>query len=83
MNKALKAFFFAATMLGIGLPYPSLSKPLTTAEQLQMYRYCRGTYSDYSLYFAKKMCGCIVQAYMHDVPVGEATSTCINYAKSN
>lgn len=57
--------------------------PLTTSQQLQMYRNCRKTYEGYNLYFAKKMCGCTVQAYIRNIPAEEAGVTCYKYAKTN
>jgi len=48
-----------------------------------MYRNCRKTYEGYNLYFAKKMCGCTVQAYIRNIPAEEAGVTCYKYAKTN
>ena len=56
---------------------------LTTGQQLEMYRNCRKTYEGYNLYFAKKMCGCTVQAYVNDIPAEKAGLTCYKYAKTN
>ena len=62
---------------------PAKSAPLTESQQLQMYRECRVTYSDKNKYFAKKMCGCLVQAYLHDVPPAQSAPKCTNYALHN
>ena len=59
------------------------SASLTQSQQLAMYRNCRQEYSDKNIYFAKKMCGCLVQGYLHDTPVAEATLKCIGYANTN
>lgn len=64
-------------------PLSAHSAPLTEAQQLQMYRECRVTYADKNKYFAKKMCGCIVQAYLHDVPPAQSALKCLDYAKNN
>jgi hypothetical protein len=56
---------------------------LTTGQQLEMYRNCRKTYEGYNLYFAKKMCGCTVQAYVNDIPAEKAGIICNKYAKTN
>ena len=61
----------------------SQAAPLTTSQQLAMYQQCRQTYAGYDTYFAKKMCGCTVQAYMRDIPATEAGMTCLRYAKFN
>ena len=63
--------------------FPVKSAPLSQAQQLTMYRNCRQEYSDKNIYFAKKMCGCLVQGYLHDTPVAEATVKCIGYANTN
>ena len=78
----MKTFALAFALI-CGMATPALAKPLSQQEQLNMYRYCRATYSDRNVYFAKKMCGCVVQAYMRDIPVGEATLTCNRYASYN
>ncbi len=59
------------------------SAPLSEDQQLQMYRECRVTYSDKDKYFAKKMCGCLVQAYMHDMPAEQSAPKCMKYAMTN
>ena len=56
---------------------------LTEAQQLQMYRECRATYADKDKYFAKKMCGCLVQAYLHDMPATQSAPKCMKYATTN
>ena len=56
---------------------------LTEAQQLAMYRECRAAYADKDKYFAKKMCGCVVQAYLHDVPAAQSAPKCMKYAMNN
>lgn len=56
---------------------------LSEAQQLSMYRECRATYSDKDLYFAKKMCGCLVQAYIHDLRATQSAPKCMKYATTN
>lgn len=75
-NSLFAAFFLIPTL-------PVKSLPLTETEQLSMYRECRVTYSDKNKYFAKKMCGCLVQAYIHDVPPVKSAPKCLAYASSN
>ena len=59
------------------------TKPLTQQQQLMMYRSCRATHSDKDLYFAKKFCGCSVQAFLNDIPVERAAKDCVAYARTN
>lgn len=74
------AVFVSAT---IGTTLDCKAGELTTAQQLEMYRNCRKAYEGYNLYFAKKMCGCTVQAYIRNIPAEEAGATCYKYAKTN
>jgi len=76
-------YFSAAIVVSLGFVPGSPAAYLSEAQQLQMYRECRVTYSDKDKYFAKKMCGCLVQAYMHDVPPEHSAPKCMKYAMNN
>lgn len=87
-NNRRKWLFYSYRMLGsvaIIISQASATKAgaLTNGQQLEMYRNCRKTYGGYDLYFAKKMCGCTVQAYINDIPAEKAGITCYKYAKTN
>lgn len=59
------------------------ARPLTEEQQLMLYRKCRADHADKDVYFAKKFCGCSVQAYLHDIPVERAAQKCVSYARNN
>ncbi|MCB4377163.1 hypothetical protein [Synechococcus sp. MU1648] len=82
MHKASSSIALLAILCGFVTP-PADSAELSKAQQLAMYRNCRAEFSHRNLYFAKKMCGCLVQGYMHGVPVQAATPKCIAYATVN
>ena len=78
--KVLLAFAFAALL---PLTLAGHTKPLTEEQQLMLYRKCRSDHSDKDVYFAKKFCGCSVQAFLHDIPVERAARECVAYARTN
>ena len=78
----MKALLLMAVLLASS-QLSAVAKPLTEQQQLMLYRKCRADHADKDLYFAKKFCGCSVQAYLNDIPVNRAAETCLNYARTN
>ena len=82
MEKASSLILLLPIICG-SMTMPAYSAELSRAQQLAMYQNCRVEFSRRNLYFAKKMCGCLVQGYIHDTPVEVATPKCIAYAAAN
>ena len=82
MDKVPSSISLLAILCG-SMTMTANSAELSKAQQLAMYQNCRVEFAHRNLYFAKKMCGCLVQGYIHDIPVEVATPKCIGYANTN
>lgn len=81
-SSEMRRLFILAPLV-LGFAAPAEAGYLNQSQQLAMYRQCRQAYAGYDMYFAKKMCGCTVQAFIRDIPAEEAGVTCFKYAKFN